>query len=258
MNKGTFAKEQLMEDYLSSLLTDEPDEQVPVSLTKPAQLGAEPVSQSESEIERERVAKLLEEASLEQLRQAEPEATEELVEEKIETKENLQQAETQVSAVAKKTEPDQHIATSQFQALFFNVAGLTLALPLTELGGIHKIDKIGPLFGKPSWFMGMMLHRDENLSVVDTAKWVMPEKYNEKLAESLNYQYLIMLDDSGWGLACESLVTTATLQPQDVKWREAHGKRPWLAGMVKEKMCALINVQQLIGLLDKGLGSNDK
>ena len=102
------------------------------------------------------------------------------------------------------------------------------------------------------------MHRDENLSVVDTAKWVMPEKYDEKLAESLNYQYLIMLDSSGWGLACESLVTTSTLIPSDVKWREANGKRPWLAGMVKEKMCALVNVKQLIDMLNKGQGSNDK
>ena len=86
----------------------------------------------------------------------------------------------------------------------------------------------------------------------------MPEKYDEKLAENLNYQYLIMLDDSDWGLASEKLVNTVTLQPEDVKWREAHGKRPWLAGLVKEKMCALINVRQLIAMLNQGQGSNDK
>jgi purine-binding chemotaxis protein CheW len=67
-----------------------------------------------------------------------------------------------------------------------------------------------------------------------------------------------MLDDSCWGLACERIVTTAVLKPDDVKWREANGKRPWLAGMVKEKMCALINVQQLIAMLEQGQSSNEK
>ena len=146
----------------------------------------------------------------------------------------------------------------RFQALFFEVAGLTLAVPLTTLGGIHQIDKIAPLFGKPDWFMGVMLHRESKLSVVDSAKWVMPEKYTEELAESLNYRYMIMLGDSEWGLASEKLVNTVNLTKDDVKWRGSTGKRPWLAGMVKEKMCALIDVEELISMLNKGLGSNDQ
>lgn len=146
----------------------------------------------------------------------------------------------------------------RFQALFFEVAGLTLAVPLTTLGGIHQIDKIAPLFGKPDWFMGVMLHRESKLNVVDSAKWVMPEKYNEALAESLDYRYLIMLGESAWGLASEKLVNTVNLTKDDVKWRESTGKRPWLAGMVKEKMCALIDVEELISMLNKGLGSNDQ
>ncbi|WP_343044176.1 chemotaxis protein CheW [Marinifaba aquimaris] len=142
-----------------------------------------------------------------------------------------------------------------FQALFFSVAGLTVAVPLTELGGIHNLDKTNSLFGKPEWFIGVMVHREEKLNVVDTALWVMPEKYDEQLKEELDYKYLIMLGESQWGLACEKLVNTVTLTQDDVKWRERAGKRPWLAGLVKEKMCALLNVNQLIDLLEQGLGS---
>ena len=36
-----------------------------------------------------------------------------------------------------------------------------MAVPLTELGGIHNLEKVGPLFGKPDWFQGVMLHREE-------------------------------------------------------------------------------------------------
>ncbi len=153
-------------------------------------------------------------------------------------------------------DPQSHIRTSDFQALFFKVGGLTLAVPLTELGGIHRLDKVGPLIGKPDWFKGIMLHRQQRLNVVDSAAWIMPEKYDQTLAETLDYQYLIMLNDSHWGLTCESLVNTLTLSPEEVKWRTQTGKRPWLAGMVKDPMCALLNVPELIMLLNKGLGHN--
>jgi purine-binding chemotaxis protein CheW len=47
------------------------------------------------------------------------------------------------------------------------------------------------------------------------------------------------------------------LQPDDVKWRTSASKRPWLAGVIKEKMCALIDVDNLIYLLEKGLDSRE-
>jgi len=63
------------------------------------------------------------------------------------------------------------------------------------------------------------------------------------------------LNDSPWGLLCEELVTSEPLQPQSIQWRkETNNKRPWLAGVVRDRMCALLDVNALITLLDKGLG----
>ncbi|GGO67451.1 chemotaxis protein CheW [Bowmanella pacifica] len=220
MSKGQFANEKVMEDYLSALLTEE-------VVIEQAQ--------------RQTVAKLLKEAQP-------------LIQEPEVVPDVQAQPETE-PVVAQVQEPEYR--QGAFQALLFEVAGLTLAVPLTELGGIHQFDKASPLIGKPDWFKGVMLHRHEKLKVVDTARWVMPEKYSETLAEALNYQYLIMLGTSGWGLCCESLVDTVSLHQDDVKWRENQGKRPWLAGLVKEKMCALIDVGALIELFEQGLGSKD-
>ncbi|MBQ1783383.1 MAG: chemotaxis protein CheW [Gammaproteobacteria bacterium] len=147
---------------------------------------------------------------------------------------------------------DVMMAEDEFQTLYFEVAGLVLAVPLRMLGGIHRLERINKLIGKPDWYMGMMLQRDAQLHVVDTARWVMPEKYTPDLAASLNYQYLIMLDDSPWGLACERLLTAATVRKDAVRWRERNGKRPWLAGLVIERMCALIDVSALIAQLRSG------
>ncbi len=141
----------------------------------------------------------------------------------------------------------------RFQALFFDVAGLKVAVPLKELGGIHQLGAINSLFGKPDWFKGVMLYREQKINTVDTARWVMPEKYDQSLQQKLNYQYVIMLGSSNWGLCCESLINTYMLEQDDVKWREAEGKRPWMAGLIKKHMCVLVDVDAMIDLLNRGL-----
>lgn len=138
---------------------------------------------------------------------------------------------------------------NQFQALFFEVAGVTFAVPLTELGGIYQTDNINALFGKPDWFLGMMQHRDEKFSVVDTVKWVMPE---QELGE-IDYKYQIRLSESNWVLGSEVLLGNETLTQSDIKWRTTAGTRPWLAGMVKSRMCVLLHVTEMIKLLDNGI-----
>lgn len=151
----------------------------------------------------------------------------------------------------------QEVLDDEFQVLFFKVAGLTLAVPLVSLGGIVKVERINHIIGRPSWFLGVQSHREEQLNIVDTCAWVMPEKYTDKLAQSVNYQYLVLLEGSNWGLTCESLVNAVKINKSQVNWRSKAGKRPWLAGVVKEQMCGILHVQALVEMLDAGLGCQD-
>lgn len=138
-----------------------------------------------------------------------------------------------------------------FQTLLFDVGGLTLALPLVKLGGIQRIDdNITPLFGKPNWFMGLTPGIDGNINVVDTARWVMPDKYQQAENAGLNYEFVILLGDSKWGITCSSVQNAISLSPDNIRWRATAGKRPWLAGMLIDEMCALLDVDTLINLLE--------
>jgi len=139
-----------------------------------------------------------------------------------------------------------------FQTLLFDVAGLTLAVPLIKLGGIFKIEqKPTSLFGKPDWFIGLMPGHDGNINVIDTARWVMPEKYQQAQEAGLDYEFLILLSDSNWGLACSRVQNAMLVSPDNIRWRPKAGKRPWLDGMLIDEMCALLNVDTLIHLLDE-------
>lgn len=236
MSSHRIANENVMEDYMSALLTEDPileDIQRP-----PAEPMLEPAEIPKVDFFVKSVDPA--ETLLPIAEVSEPQLEKERITDRL------------LKQVIKPVIPE-----NEFQVLLFEVAGLTLAVPLTELGGIHKIESIDLLFGKPDWLKGILLHRGETFNVVDTAKWVMSEKSAEKLSGSVKYNYLIVLGESGWGLGCESLITTETLLPDDVKWRNVEASRSWLSGMVKKKMCALLNVKQLINMFNEGLSSND-
>ncbi|QYJ95133.1 chemotaxis protein CheW [Shewanella spartinae] len=193
------------------------------------------------------------------------------IEEKLETSASIKQEEIVTEKVDLAAAPQTQIGATppgvtealveqldeEFQVLFFKVAGLTLAVPLVSLGGIVKVERINHIMGRPAWYLGVQTHRDSQLNIVDSGAWVMPEKYDDKLAQSVDYQYIVLLEDSNWGLACESLVNSVRILKSEVNWRTKAGKRPWLAGVVKEQMCGILHVQALIELLNLGLGSQD-
>lgn len=260
MTKSLAASKKVMQNYLSELLTeDQQEDNAPVLRVK--EKSPQPLEKLLQKVDiTERVADPREEpihTVKSTVIKKQAEVTKSLVKAKVSEKIKLDEP-------LKTRKSDQPLIVKQakdyrkgnFQAMFFDVAGLTIAVPLIELGGIHNSDKTTALVGKPEWFTGVMLHREEKINVVDTALWVMPEKCDDTLKNSLNYQYIIMLGNSHWGLSAERLVDTVTLEQDDVKWLDNSNKRPWLAGLVKDRMCALLDVESLIDLLNAGANIN--
>ena len=141
---------------------------------------------------------------------------------------------------------------NDFQALFFQVRGIRFAVPLVDLGGIFQCDKITPLFGKPKWFMGIADIRGRKMNVVDTIKWV---KSDVEPADK--YEYMIALGKTLWSIGCDKLEGNKILHKDNVTWRENAGNRPWLAGIVKKEMCALLHVDALIKMFENGVNLKD-
>ncbi|HTN32941.1 MAG TPA: chemotaxis protein CheW, partial [Marinobacter sp.] len=86
-----------------------------------------------------------------------------------------------------------------------------------------------------------------NLRIVDTAEWIMAGRVPDNARE--NYWLVIRLDKSDWGLACDAVAQSFTLDPDEVRWRTERSKRPWLAGTVINHMCALVDVRTMADLL---------
>lgn len=139
-------------------------------------------------------------------------------------------------------------AQHRFDALLFQVSGLTLAVPLIALGQIQPLtDNLTSIFGQSDWFMGLLSSPAGQIKTVNTALFVMPEKYNDDFLKTV--KYVMTIDGMSWGLAVDSVNQPITLDPEDVNWRSQRSKRPWLAGTVKSAMCALIDIPQMARLL---------
>ncbi|WP_448563779.1 chemotaxis protein CheW [Thalassotalea ganghwensis] len=262
MAKPLAASKKLMQTYLSELLTEESEE---ISWEAVEQ---EELSYQQEQEKKHKLEKLLQQASAGKTVETDVNTVTTVKSEsaKVQPKEVVVertvvedevQIQTSKSRGELKVKVEKNYRKGSFQAMFFDVAGLTIAVPLIELGGIHNVDKTTSLVGKPDWFKGVMVHRDDKINVVDTALWVMPEKCDQALLDGLNYQYIIMLNESNWGLSAEHLVDTVTLEQEDVKWMDSSTKRPWLAGLVKDRMCALLDVESLISLLEDGANSRE-
>lgn len=141
-------------------------------------------------------------------------------------------------------------AQAEFDALLFKVAGLKLAVPLVCLGQIYPIEEDLPqIFGQADWFMGVQATPIGKLRVVNTALFVMPEKYKPEFLKTA--RYVVSIDGIHWALAVDTVEQPIKLQPHDVTWRSQRGKRPWLAGTVKSAMCALIDIPNMGEMLEK-------
>jgi hypothetical protein len=169
-----------------------------------------------------------------------------------------------------------------FRCLAFNVSGLKLAVPVQFVDSMQPLDLISVatsssetslskgetslskgeaslLKGEASSSKGeasssnplilgqMKLDRGEDAqpfcAVLDTARLVMPERYDNGMQES--YRYILTLKNCDWSIAVDSIGGEIGLTPQNVRWRSEHTRREWLAGTVVDKMCALIDIDLL-------------
>lgn len=150
-------------------------------------------------------------------------------------------------------------ARAEFQCLLFQVAGLTLAVPLTALNGVLPLDldAVTPMPGHSALFLGLIDHLGQQVRVVDTALVVLPpERRAATGAAAGRASHLVLIGEGRWGLAASGIGEVVSLHPEDVKWRGRLGTRPWLAGTVIQHMCALLEVDAFLEQLGRRTHGN--
>lgn len=146
-------------------------------------------------------------------------------------------------------------AGEQFDCLMFKVDGLTLGVPMLLLGTLYPIESdLTPLFDQANWFLGLMRTGDDkNIRIVDTAALVMPNKQDKK--HDSNYQFAIGIFGTDWAMGAHHISGSKLISTSQVKWRTSRTSRAWLAGTIKEEMCAIVDPKAFVDLLlERNLG----
>lgn len=172
-----------------------------------------------------------------------PAETEPEPESRIGAPETVEGAVPEEARVPEWAEPD-------FQALIFHVGGLKLAVPLVKLHSVVPWeDQVTPMPNQPGWCHGLFHYRGHNVRVVDTATLVLPaDKRAEDGADQP--EQILVVGDGRWAMSCSRVGDVVRLKPAEVKWRTANGQRPWLAGTVREKLCAVMDTEAFADMLD--------
>ena len=121
-------------------------------------------------------------------------------------------------------------------------------MPLASLDGIYPLEEeLTPLFGQSTWFMGLQKTINGNVNVINTAQFIMPERYEKN--NDVAAQYSVAINGSGWALAVDAIHQPMSVSPDDIRWRARRAERPWMAGTIKDHVCALIDIPSLANML---------
>ncbi len=142
-------------------------------------------------------------------------------------------------------------ATAPFQALLFSANGIKMVVPLVQLHSIVELTTpIKAMPGNAVWFMGLWPWRGTHVKVIDICKFMAMKGAELKNTELKNSgenipKRIVLINDGSWGFVCDEVSEIFTLSPGQIKWRVDRTHHAWLAGMVVEHMCALLDVDGL-------------
>ena len=123
-----------------------------------------------------------------------------------------------------------------------------LAIPLIMLDSIAVWDaQAVSMPTQPDWHLGVLPIRGDNHVIVDTARLIMPEKLVQTAEQRrLEHGSHLLIVQQRWALSCDGIHETILLTPDQVKWRPRRPSRPWALGTLIERLCVLLDTDQLI------------
>ena len=134
----------------------------------------------------------------------------------------------------------------------FTVAGLKLAVPLERVESMLSSQAgLTTIAEDTGLVLGTVTCNGKVARVVDTARLLLPQERAGKLATDTDARtrHLLILDDGDWALACSEVEEPVVLAEGDITRRTSAGRRPWLAGMVSSRGCALLDIDGVLRLL---------
>jgi purine-binding chemotaxis protein CheW len=128
--------------------------------------------------------------------------------------------------------------------LLCSAAGVRLALPMREVRHVLPMPPLVTSADDPPLCLGRWRHPGGEARVADLAGVLSADMAGAPAST------LVLLNDRSWALACVVDDEPVHLEADAIQWRSAGGARPWLAGMVRELRCGVLDADALIDMLE--------
>lgn len=162
----------------------------------------------------------------------------------VETVTPVLEVEPAVETAAESALPEW--AASRFQLLYFQSGGVDLSLPLVTMRNICKLESsLTELPGMPDWHMGILRARGDNVNVVNLTRLMLPA--TERTAS--RPAFVLVLEDSDWGLACDGLGQAGSVLPEQVRWRRGAATPKYICGVQRENLVPILNTREVLDAL---------
>jgi purine-binding chemotaxis protein CheW len=110
-------------------------------------------------------------------------------------------------------------------------------------GALNFHDLSMEIAGLPDWILGRFGAAYDQTHVVDTALWLIPERYKP---EHSKYSEVVILQGRKWALACDGLIKSVQIPMDQVNLNRDRSQRSWLLGTYMAERCAILDVEQLV------------
>jgi len=139
-------------------------------------------------------------------------------------------------------------AKGSISCLICEVEGIEIAVPMVILRGIAVWDmKTLPMPVQPEWHLGVVDYRGNKITVLDTARLIMPDKVRQTADERRRDHagHFIVINDT-MALSCDAIKQTIKLEQDEIRWRPKRPTRPWAVGTLIDRLCILLDTQALL------------
>jgi purine-binding chemotaxis protein CheW len=93
----------------------------------------------------------------------------------------------------------------------------------------------------------VIVNRDEKVVIIDSARFLMPERVTADT--QTEPKQLLLIGEGDRALAVDTICNTLNVVKDDVRWRNGIHNKPWYAGILIEELSVLLDVDGVLQML---------
>lgn len=165
-----------------------------------------------------------------------------------ETPSDDSQVETEVVNQSPLPDVDDH--PESLRVLLFDIDGVTLAVPISDLNNIvrwPKQDLIAVAEQPTDWQLGIINQQQQTSQVLDIRSLLQ----TENLLRPIQANYIVIVDGHRWGIACHHIHHIVTYQSDTINWHDEVSQPSWSRGIIIESNYQIIDIPALLLTLEQ-------